>query len=114
MRYYELWSNDTANLAADGETEAELLRYVRDMIAVYGEDVASAWGLLWADDEDETAGGLIAEGKDLIEMAVRPTGVIVRQYIPTLVNNKFADITERASHLVLPRRTTKLSVTSGI
>ncbi len=45
------------------------------MMREHGAAVANTWGLLWADDADEAAGGLIAEGPDLVEM--------VKSQVPT-------------------------------
>ena len=69
MKYYELWDSETANLVAEADTLVELLTFVRDMIKKYDIAVATTWGLLWADDTDEEAGGLIARGPDLVKMA---------------------------------------------
>ena len=75
MKYYELWDSETANLIADADTPTEILTLVRDMMREHGALAANTWGLLWADDADEAVGGLIAEGRDLVEM--------VKSQVPT-------------------------------
>ena len=86
MKYFELWDGETGNLVASCRTEAEALALVRATIAAHGLKAVEPWGLLWDDDgatevgsglrpkftmrwPSETAGGLIAEGLALVELA---------------------------------------------
>ena len=69
MRVYELWNDETGNLLAYGEAEEILLETVRSMIAAHGRDAINEWSLVWSDDEDEEAGGILAEGEDLAQRA---------------------------------------------
>lgn len=87
MKYYELWDGETGNLVASCRTETEALALVRATIAAHGPKAVEPWGLLWDDDgatevgsgflpkvtmqwPRETAGGLIAEGRALAELAL--------------------------------------------
>ncbi len=71
MKYFDLWNLSTGNLVADSREEHDLLAIVREMVTKHGADAAMSLSLGWGDDVDEDAGGVIAEGKDLIERALR-------------------------------------------
>ena len=70
MKYYDVWNAETGNLVASYRSEAEALELVRATIHAYGIDSVSGWSLLWGDDMDDDAGGLIAEGAALADFAV--------------------------------------------
>ena len=73
MKYYELWDSETGNLVTASASRAEVLAYVRRMMIAHGPGVVEPWGLLWDDDADERAGGLVAEGSALAALALTQT-----------------------------------------
>lgn len=74
MKFYEIWDSSTGNRVAESTRCEDLLRLVRDMVAQHGVGVATSWGLTWDDDQvdadDESVGGLLAEGRPLVELAL--------------------------------------------
>lgn len=71
MKYFDLWNLSTGNLVADSQDEHDLLAIVQETVTKHGTDIALSLSLGWGDDADEDAGGVIAEGNDLVERALR-------------------------------------------
>lgn len=69
-KLYTLWDADTRNILTSARDYADVLRYVRDVVEEYGEAAADHWGMIWEDEDDEDAGGLVAEGSKLAWLAL--------------------------------------------
>jgi hypothetical protein len=65
-----VWDARSGNLLGSYGAEAEALALVHDIAAQADAEVLPHLGLVWADDEDEEQGGLVAEGAALVERAL--------------------------------------------
>lgn len=79
MIYYEIWDAASGNLLGSYRDEDDALALVRRIIAA---EPSSAKDLVleWGDDEDEGAGGLLAEADRLAELAA-PGGTRPRRIL---------------------------------
>lgn len=68
MAIHEIFDMDTGDLVAWKNSEADILAFVRDMMATYGVEVVRTWSLSREDNDD---GESIAEGRDLIKLVER-------------------------------------------
>ncbi|MCC7106670.1 MAG: hypothetical protein IT307_16150 [Chloroflexi bacterium] len=62
MIFCEVWDKETRSLLGSFRTEREVLTLVRSKLDAGGHDVENL-ALASGDDEDEDAGGLVAEGR---------------------------------------------------
>lgn len=69
MIFYILWDAQLRNLVTDGDTEEEVLTFVREMVEQYGAEVAQSWTLARDSNTDEAAFRVIASGAALAEYA---------------------------------------------
>ena len=70
MIAYELWETRSGNLIASYASEDLALDVVAKTVARYGEDNASSFALLQADEADEDAEPkTIATGRELVALA---------------------------------------------
>jgi hypothetical protein len=67
MKYFEVWDHRSGNLLGSYGAEWEALALVRDL-ATQSLPV-DALTLIWGDEDDDDAGGQIAEGEDLVSRA---------------------------------------------
>jgi hypothetical protein len=84
MAYYELWDKTTANMLGWYQTRSEALAAAQKIVA--SDPRGLEWlALEWSDDDDEDAGGTLAEGDALSALleVPRPSSV----GLPRLASN---------------------------
>jgi len=64
-----LWDTRLSNLVTDGDTEEEVLAFVREMVEQYGPEVTQSWTLARDSNADKTAFRIIAVGAALAAYA---------------------------------------------
>lgn len=67
--FYTLWDGELGNLVTDGDTEEEVLAFVREMMSHYGREVTQPWTLARDSNADAEAYRVIAEGAALAAYA---------------------------------------------
>jgi hypothetical protein len=67
VRFFEVWDTKTGNMLGSFGTEWEALALVRDLAAA--SLPTASLSLVWGDEDDESLGGEIAAGPELLSRA---------------------------------------------
>lgn len=68
--WYEIWDQETGNILAWHDTEAEALSVVSATVERHGRDAVTTWALVREDGMERDEGGIVASGDVLADLAL--------------------------------------------